>query len=246
MVCLADLLFYAGLVVAPLGSLLVLAAARLARPRVVLRGDRLTLSLGPYGWLSIPLSAARRVEVIGCIELGERLGGPVLPGSRYSGRYHVRGLGEALVYSDDVCDLLLVETLDGRRILLGYGASRLAGRLIGMAGGPAPAAAGIRIVNRARILFGAAVILYLAAFATAIASAVVLPPRIHFLGTVMRKTDALTIALILSGTAIPDIAVLYAVGEKQPAALLIALPIALGTLLMTLAVPLAASICPAA
>ncbi|ABM80019.1 hypothetical protein [Hyperthermus butylicus] len=120
------------------------------------------------------------------------------------------------MYADRPENLLLIETRDGQRILLGYDAVKLKDLLERMAGNGPSGETRMILYTIQRPDLRIALALYVAALAVAVAAAVLLPAKIVFLGEAMTKGEALVIALVIAATGITDIAIFYALLRSQP------------------------------
>ena len=241
----SSLLFYLGLSIGIGGTLVVvLSMRRLCRASFQIADGKLLVHLGRCGRLEIPLGSISSVKIVEKLGPGIRLGGTAVPKLFYSGLFRFRDIGKALVYADRPENLLLVETRDGQRILLGYDAVKLKDLLEQMAGnGPSGET---RMIPYSGRYLRIALALYVAAIAVAVAAVALLPAKIMFLGEAMTKGEALMVALILAATGIIDIPVFYALSHDDPTLPLVALPIGLSRLLMVLSVLVAGLTCTAA
>lgn len=193
-----------------LGSL-CRAQARVGDPGV------LVVDMGVCGRLEVPLGSVRHVKTVAGLRRCWRLAGIALPGRFYAGLFRCKGLGNVMIYAERLRDLLLLETVDGDRLLLGWRLNGMVEELVRLAGsGP---------TGRPRLRpnmkpFRVAALLYPVLLALAAAASASPAPGV------------LAAVALLAFTGLLDLLILYALAQEAPGITLLAPPSMLTSIFM--------------
>jgi len=204
-------LFALGLACIGVAIATVLRLGRLCRARPRIEAGVLVLDMGRCGCLEVPLGSVKRVDYVEDPGPARRLFGTEVPKRFYAGSFRFERLAEALVYSERLRGLVLFETWDGRRLLLGWGTARLLDELKRLAGS---GQRGEPRVKPSTAPLKLAVAAYVLVLALAVCSLAVFPEKMVFLGSVESRSDALLMILVFAATGFIDIVVLYALGRR--------------------------------
>ena len=138
---------------------------------------------------------------------------------------------------------MLVETVDGERILLGFGATRLLNELQELIGsGPRGS---IEVKTRGGQMALAGILLTIFGLAALLLAYPHMAAHSVFLGSRADKTDLLVMGLVIGLVDMLDPVLLYGLGSDNPLVPLLIPFSGLGTLLVEASIALAGILCPA-
>jgi hypothetical protein len=241
---LSDLLFYTGIAGLSIGIIVLLfLAQRLCKASFEIRDDLFLVKLGRCGRIEIPLGSIKEVKIVENPGKGMRIAGIAVPRYFYSGRFRFKNIGEVFIYADKPHNLLLVETIDGKRLLFGYGAAEMKD-LLEQRAGKGPVDETRIISHRSRYLL-ASLLLSILSLGLAVVATIMLPEKLVFAGEVIEKGDALLLAFILGVMGLFDVLVFYAISQDDPVTPILSLPSAAASTLIVLSILLAGALCPA-
>lgn len=170
----------------------------------------LVLDLGPCGRLEVPLGSVRAVRRVAELKRCWRLAGIAFPGRLYAGLFRCKGFGNVVIYAERLRDLLLLETVDGSRLLLGWGLEGMAGELERFAGSGPTGRPRLR-PNMKPLRVAALLYPVMPALAALTVSAHPAP-------------GVLAAVVILVFTGLLDLLILYALAQEAPGITLLAPP----------------------
>lgn len=237
-------LFVAGMAGLFLGIVFLLYSARgPCRPRTVLSPDGyLVVSFGWCGEVRVPVGSIRSVKLVEDLGKGVRLFGMSIPGL-HIGHYRFKGIGSVMLYSDKTRDVLLIETIDGKRIGLGFGAEKHLEDLEKIIGsGPRGR---IETRSRAGLLTGLGLLLSVIGLVVVLIAYPHMASYSVFLGSRTDKPSLLLVGLIPPAIGFIDTVILYGLGSDNPVLSVIAPFSGLGALLVDASVVVAGLLCPA-
>ncbi len=235
-------LFVAGLLSLAIGLFAVFYAVRgPCRPGVSLSPDGyLVVSFGWCGELRIPIGSIKSVKRIEDPGKGFRLVGITLPGLR-TGDYRFREIGSVRVYADKLRDLLLVETINGDKFLLGFGTAKLLDGLEELAGsGPRGS---VEIRTRGGQMALAGILLTILGLVVLLLAYPYMATYSVLLGSRADKADLLVMGLVIGLIGMIDPVLLYGLGSDNPLVPLMIPFSGLGTLLVEASIALIGLFC---